>query len=77
MWLYQGLQQNRDYRDHRDYRSTGVRAYLVDVGGVEVAHARVDAEVEDADLDAGLALARAVQVVVDVVHHLHIPLKKY
>jgi hypothetical protein len=54
-----------------------VRTYLVDVGGVEVAHARVDAQVEDADLDAGLALARAVQVVVDVVHHLHIPLKKY
>jgi hypothetical protein len=43
------------------------------VGGVEVAHTRVDAQVEDPDLDAGLALARAVQVVVDVVHHLQIP----
>ena len=65
-------------RPERAGRHRGVvRTYLVDVGGVEVAHARVDAQVEDADLDAGLALARAVQVVVDVVHHLHIPLKKY
>jgi len=69
---YQGLQQ-RPQRLQKGVVRTFTCTYLVDVGGVEVAHTRVDAQVEDPDLDAGLALARAVQVVVDVVHHLQIP----